>query len=106
MTPEISAAVWLIDDVLLGAEHRAKPNDLSAFRENGAEDVFIAWAPVKNSRSPWHGSTSDRLPASRLNAGRMSPCGLVIDGKLRVRLDARETNRVQRRGLHHVKIPV
>ncbi len=48
LTPEISAAVWLTDDVLLGAEHRAKPNNLSAFRENGAQDVFIAWAPVKN----------------------------------------------------------
>ena len=47
-TPEFSAAVWLNDDVLLGAEYRAKPNNLSAFRENNAEDVFLAWAPVKN----------------------------------------------------------
>jgi hypothetical protein len=48
LTPEISAAVWLTDDVLLGAEYRAKPNNLSTFRENSAEDIFIAWAPVKN----------------------------------------------------------
>jgi hypothetical protein len=48
LTPEISAAVWLNDDVLLGAEYRDKPNNLSAFRENSAQDVFIAWAPVKN----------------------------------------------------------
>jgi hypothetical protein len=48
LTPEISAAVWLNDDVLLGAEYRDKPNNLSAFRENSAQDAFIAWAPVKN----------------------------------------------------------
>jgi hypothetical protein len=48
LTPEISAAVWLTDNLLLGAEYRAKPNNLSTFRENSAEDVFIAWAPVKN----------------------------------------------------------
>ena len=47
-TPEFSAAVWLTDDVLLGAEYRAKPNNLSAFRENDVGDVFLAWAPVKN----------------------------------------------------------
>jgi DNA-binding NtrC family response regulator len=46
--PELSAAVWLNDDVLLGAEYRAKPNNLSALREDNAADVFLAWAPVKN----------------------------------------------------------
>jgi Protein of unknown function (DUF3034) len=48
LNPEASAAVWLTDDVLFGAEYRDKPNNLSAFRENSAEDVFLAWAPVKN----------------------------------------------------------
>jgi hypothetical protein len=48
LTPEISAAVFLNDDVLLGAEYRDKPNNLAAFRENSAEDAFLAWAPVKN----------------------------------------------------------
>ena len=48
LAPEFSAAVWLNDDVLLGGEYRNKPNDLHAFRENGAEDIFLAWAPVKN----------------------------------------------------------
>jgi Protein of unknown function (DUF3034) len=48
LAPEISAVLWLNDDVLLGAEYRDKPDNLSAFRENGAEDVFLAWAPVKN----------------------------------------------------------
>jgi hypothetical protein len=46
--PEASAAIFLNDDVLLGAEYRDKPNNLRAFEENGAEDVFLAWAPLKN----------------------------------------------------------
>src|SRR5271165_1865074 len=48
MTPGASAAVWLTDDVLLGAEYRDKPNNLSALREGAAADAFLAWAPVKN----------------------------------------------------------
>jgi Protein of unknown function (DUF3034) len=48
LAPEVSAAVWLNDDLLLGAEYRDKPNNLRALHENGAADVFIAWAPVKN----------------------------------------------------------
>ena len=48
VTPEGSAAIFLTDDLLLGAEYRDKPDNLSAFRENSAEDVFLAWAPVKN----------------------------------------------------------
>ena len=48
LAPEFSAAVWLNDDVLLGAEYRDKPDNLRAFRENGAADLFLAWAPVKN----------------------------------------------------------
>jgi hypothetical protein len=48
LTPEASAAIFLNDDLVLGAEYRDKPNNLSAFRENSAEDVFLAWAPVKN----------------------------------------------------------
>jgi hypothetical protein len=48
LNPEFSAAVWLNDDVLLGAEYRDKPDDLRAFRETAAGDVFLAWAPLKN----------------------------------------------------------
>jgi hypothetical protein len=47
-TPEGSAAVFLTDDLVLGAEYRDKPNNLGAFRENSAEDLFLAWAPAKN----------------------------------------------------------
>jgi Protein of unknown function (DUF3034) len=46
--PEVSAAIWLTDNLLLGAEYRDKPDNLSAFHENSAADVFIAWAPIKN----------------------------------------------------------
>jgi hypothetical protein len=46
--PEVSAAAWLTERLLLGAEYRDKPDNLSAFREQGAEDLFLAWGPVKN----------------------------------------------------------
>jgi hypothetical protein len=46
--PELSAGVWLIDNLLLGVEYRDKPSDLRAFREDSAEDAFLAWAPIKN----------------------------------------------------------
>ena len=29
-------------------EYRDKPNNLSAFQENSARDLFLAWAPLKN----------------------------------------------------------
>ncbi len=48
LAPEVSAALWLNDDWLLGTEYRHKPNNLRAFREQGAEDIFLGWAPVKN----------------------------------------------------------
>lgn len=48
LSPEASAGIWLNDDVLLGAEYRDKPDNLSAFREDSAHDVFLAWAPVTN----------------------------------------------------------
>jgi hypothetical protein len=48
LNPEASAAIWLNDDVVLGVEYRDKPNNLRAFRENSAEDAFLAWAPLKN----------------------------------------------------------
>ncbi|MBP6194541.1 MAG: DUF3034 family protein [Methyloversatilis sp.] len=47
LMPGASVAVMLRDDLLLGAEYRDKPNKLSAFREDAATDVFIAWFPFK-----------------------------------------------------------
>lgn len=46
--PEMSAAVWLSDSLLLGAEFRAKPSNLVALREVIAKDLFLAWGPAKN----------------------------------------------------------
>jgi len=46
--PEASAGIFLTDTLLLGAEYRDKPNNLSAFREQAAGDAFLAWGPVKN----------------------------------------------------------
>ena len=47
-TPEASAAVWLAEDWLLGAEYRVKPNVLSVFREDNAFDAFLAWNPFRS----------------------------------------------------------
>ena len=46
--PEVSAAVWLNDQFLFGSEYRDKPDNLSAFRENSAADIFLAWGPFKD----------------------------------------------------------
>jgi hypothetical protein len=48
LEPEFSAGVWIWDELLLGAEYRDKPSELSAFKEDAAGDAFIAWAPIKN----------------------------------------------------------
>ena len=34
--------------MLLGAEYRDKPSELTSFKEDSAEDAFIAWGPIKN----------------------------------------------------------
>jgi hypothetical protein len=44
---EGSLAVFLTDSLLAGAEYRQKPDKLSAFREDDAHDLFLAWFPVK-----------------------------------------------------------
>ena len=46
--PEVSAAVLLTDNLALGAEYRWKPDNLSAFKEEDASDVFLAWFPHRN----------------------------------------------------------
>jgi hypothetical protein len=46
--PEASAGVFVSENFLLGAEYRDKPNNLRAFQEGSAEDVFLAWSPLKN----------------------------------------------------------
>jgi hypothetical protein len=46
--PEASAGLFLTDQLLLGAEYRDKPDNLTAFHEDSAEDVFMSWGPEKN----------------------------------------------------------
>lgn len=43
LMPELALAVLLRDDLALGAEWRQKPDRLSAFKEEPAWDVFVAW---------------------------------------------------------------
>ena len=47
LEPEASLAVLVRDDLVIGAEYRAKPDNLSAFREDAFYDVFLAWFPRK-----------------------------------------------------------
>jgi hypothetical protein len=46
--PEVSLAVMLTDNLVLGAEHRWKPDNLSVFREDDFSDVFLAWFANRN----------------------------------------------------------
>ena len=46
--PEVSVAVLLTDNLALGAEYRWKPDNLSAFKEEDASDIFLAWFPHRN----------------------------------------------------------
>lgn len=57
--PEMSAAVWLSDSLLLGAEFRAKPSNLVAFRE------VVAWADL----GPIAGKTAQHGTYLSLGAG-------------------------------------
>lgn len=47
VVPEGSLGVFLADALVLGGEYRHKANDLSAFREDDFEDVFLAWWPAQ-----------------------------------------------------------
>lgn len=45
---EGSAALFVTDRIGIGYEYRQKPNNLSAFREDAFQDVFVAWLPNKS----------------------------------------------------------
>lgn len=47
IVPEASVGLFLTDRLVVGGEVRRKPNNLSAFREQTAGDVFVAWFPHK-----------------------------------------------------------
>lgn len=46
--PEASVAVFPQERWLIGAEYRDKPDNLRAFHEDRAADVFVAYGPSKN----------------------------------------------------------
>lgn len=45
---EGSVALFINDRLAIGAEYRAKPDNLSVFREDAFKDVFIAFVPTKS----------------------------------------------------------
>jgi hypothetical protein len=45
---EGSAALFVTDQIGVGYEFRQKPDNLSAFKENAYQDVFVAWLPNKH----------------------------------------------------------
>lgn len=45
---EGSLGAFLTDRTVLGVEYRQKPNNLSAFREQDWQDIFLAWFPLEN----------------------------------------------------------
>lgn len=47
LQPAASAALMLTDNLLVGTEYRARPNNLNSFKEDDAKDLFIAWFPTK-----------------------------------------------------------
>jgi len=48
LQPEVSGAVLLTDKLALGFDYRAKPDNLSALKEDNASDVFVAWFPHRH----------------------------------------------------------
>ena len=47
LQPAASAALMVTDSLLIGTEYRARPNNLNAFKEDDAKDLFVAWFPTK-----------------------------------------------------------
>jgi hypothetical protein len=45
--PEVSAAIFLNDNIVAGADYRFKPDNLSVFKEDDFSDAFVAWIPYK-----------------------------------------------------------
>ncbi len=48
IVPEVSVAMLLNDGLAVGVEYRGKPDNLSAFKEDDAGDVFVAWFPNRH----------------------------------------------------------
>lgn len=48
LQPELTVAAFLHDHLILGAEYRSKPDNLTVFEENDYWDGFVAWVPQKS----------------------------------------------------------
>jgi hypothetical protein len=46
--PAFSVGLMLTDHLITGVEYRYKPDNLSVYKEDNAQDAFITWFPVKN----------------------------------------------------------
>lgn len=70
--PEVSAGAFVADNVVLGAEYRAKPNNIgqAAFgiQEKGAWDIFIAYFVNKNMA----------ITAAYANLGQVGPSRTAV----------------------------
>ncbi|HEU0234274.1 MAG TPA: DUF3034 family protein [Gallionella sp.] len=65
--PELSAGVFLADNIIFGGEYRAKPNNVSnavlGFKEEGAYSLFMAYIVNKNMT----------ITAAYVNLGQVGP---------------------------------
>lgn len=48
LQPAVSATLMLTDKLFIGTEYRAKPDNLSSYKEDDAKDIFLVWFPIKN----------------------------------------------------------
>jgi hypothetical protein len=48
LNAEFSAALFVTDNLVAGAEYRQKPDNLGSFREQDYWDAFVAWFPSKH----------------------------------------------------------
>ena len=46
--PEIALALFANDNLAIGVEYRAKPNNLTSFKEEEAHDIFVTWFPSRH----------------------------------------------------------
>ncbi len=61
---EGSVALFVTDALAVGGEYRAKPDNLTAFREDRFADLFVAWWPSRNlavvGGYAWLGNVADK----------------------------------------------
>ena len=70
--PEVSAGVFLADNIVLGGEYRSKPNNISSaafgIKEDGAWDIFMAYFVNKNMA----------ITAAYANLGQVGPSRTAV----------------------------